>query len=247
MLPDLRLKLFHNLRMFSQIRLGILAPLSDLIAIVREPRSALAYQITAYRKIQDISLFRDTFAEHNIEFRFFKRRRNLILHNLHTRPVPYHISALLQSLGPSDVHSDRRIELKGASAGSRLRIPEHDAYLLPQLVDKDHNTVRLTYDRRQFTERLRHQPCLHMAVSHISFYLLLRHQSRDRVHYNDIHRSGSYHSLRNLKGLISAVRLRDIQFINIHTDILCIDRIQRMLRVYKSGNPASLLHFRDHM
>ena len=86
-----------------------------------------------------------------------------------------------------------------------------------------------------------------MAVSHVSFNLLLRHQSRYRVHDHDIHRSGPHHGLRDLQSLVSAVRLGNIKLVDIHTNILCINRIQRMLCVNKPGNASLLLYFCDHM
>ena len=154
MLPDLRLKLLHDLRMLLQIYLGILPPLADLIAVIGIPCSALAHQLTVHGKIQNISLFRDPFPEHDVKLRLLKRRGDLILYNLHARPVPNHIPALLKRLGPPDVHADRRIELKGAPACRRLRIPEHNAYFLTKLVDEDHHTVRLTDDRGQLPKCL---------------------------------------------------------------------------------------------
>ena len=86
-----------------------------------------------------------------------------------------------------------------------------------------------------------------MAVAHIPFDLLLRHQRSHRVYNDDVHRTGSHHRLGDLKRLIPAVRLRNIQFIYIHSDILRVDRVQRMLRINKARDPSTLLYFRDHM
>ncbi len=77
-----------------------------------------------------------------------------------------------------------------------------------------------------FLEGLGHQSCLktHMAVSHIAVDLRLRNQCRYRVHDDDIHCAGTDHGLCNLEGLLAVVRLRDVEVVNIHTDILRIDR-----------------------
>ena len=86
-----------------------------------------------------------------------------------------------------------------------------------------------------------------MAVSHISLNLLSWNKSSHRVNYNDINRSGAHHGLCDLKRLISAVRLGNIQFININADIFRINRIQCMLCINKPGNSASFLYFRNHV
>ena len=86
-----------------------------------------------------------------------------------------------------------------------------------------------------------------MGISHISVDLRLRHQSGHRVHDHYIHSAGANHHLRNLQRLLAVIRLRNIEVINIHADILCIDRIQGMLRVDKTGDPAPFLNLGHHM
>ena len=83
---------------------------------------------------------------------------------------------------------------------------------------------------------------LHMRISHIAFNLLTRYQCRNRVNNNDVHSTGTHHSLCNLKCLISTVRLRDIQFINVNTYIFSVYRIKRMFCIDKSCNTASFLY-----
>ena len=86
-----------------------------------------------------------------------------------------------------------------------------------------------------------------MAVSHVALNLLSGHKSRHGVDDNDIHSSGADHRLRDLQRLVTAVRLRDVQLVNIHADISCIDRVQRMFRIDKSCNTSPLLHLGDHV
>ena len=86
-----------------------------------------------------------------------------------------------------------------------------------------------------------------MTVSHIPFDLLLWNKCSYRVNDNNINRPWTYHCLCNLKGLISTVRLWNIEFIDIYSDILCVYRIQCMLCIDKSGNSASLLNLRNHV
>ena len=86
-----------------------------------------------------------------------------------------------------------------------------------------------------------------MEIAHIALNLRLRHECRDRVHNDDIHGAASHHGLGNLERLLTGVRLGDVEIVDIDPDILCIDRIQRVLGVDKARNAAALLHFRDHM
>ena len=86
-----------------------------------------------------------------------------------------------------------------------------------------------------------------MAVAHIALDLLLRHKCCNRVDDNDVDRAGPHHRLRDLKRLVTAVRLRYVQFIDIHPDILRIYRVHGMLSIDKTGDAASLLYFGDHV
>ena len=55
--------------------------------------------------------------------------------------VADHLTALLESLSPSDIHTDRCIELQSTSTCGRLRVTKHNTYFLTKLVDKDDHTV----------------------------------------------------------------------------------------------------------
>src|SRR5699024_3074179 len=98
-------------------------------------------QIDPGWKIKDIPGAGNALSEHNIKLSLLKRRCDLILYNLDTGPVSYHLTTLFQCLDPSDIHTDRSIELQRTAAGRCLRISEHHAYFLTELVDKDHYTV----------------------------------------------------------------------------------------------------------
>lgn len=86
-----------------------------------------------------------------------------------------------------------------------------------------------------------------MRISHIPVNLCLGHQCGHRVYDHDIHRPGTDHCLRNLQRLLPVIRLRDVKIVYIYANVLGIDRIQRMLRINKPGNAASLLHLCHHM
>ena len=86
-----------------------------------------------------------------------------------------------------------------------------------------------------------------MAVSHLSVYFRLRHERGNGVHNQDVHSTGTHHSLRNIESLLSGIGLGHIEVINIHSDSLRISRIQGMLRIDKGRNPASLLYLCNGM
>ena len=86
-----------------------------------------------------------------------------------------------------------------------------------------------------------------MGIPHVAIDLRLRYQRSNRVHDHDIHGTGTHHRLTDLKCLLSAVRLGDIEVIDIHTDIPRIDRIQCMLRIDETCNPAALLNLCNRM
>ena len=93
--------------MTGQICFCIFTSLSDLLSFICIPRTTLLDKINTNCQIQNISFFGDSFSKHDIELCFFKRRRNLILHDLDAGSVADHLSALLQRLDPADIHTDR--------------------------------------------------------------------------------------------------------------------------------------------
>ena len=140
--------------MRCQISLGVLAPLADLIAVVVVPGAALVDDIALGSQIQHVSDVGNALAEHDIKFSLLEGRRDLVLHDADPCAVTDHLAALLEGLDPSHIHTDGRIELERAAAGSCLRIAEHDADLLTELVDKDDGTVGLADDSREFAQGL---------------------------------------------------------------------------------------------
>ena len=86
-----------------------------------------------------------------------------------------------------------------------------------------------------------------MAVAHLSVNLRLRHQRGNRIHNENIHRPRAHHRLRNIQGLLTGIRLRNIEIVNIHADCLRIAGIECVLRINKSGNSSSLLYLRNGM
>ena len=246
---DLLLYDLADFRIVPQVLLRILSALAYLIALVGIPGAGLHHNVQIRRQIQDIALPGDALAEHDIELRLLERRGHLILHHLDPGVVADHLSSLLQGLHPPHVHAHGGIELQGPAAGGGLRIAEHDADLLTELVDEDHHAVGLADDGGQLPQGLGHQTGLkaYMALAHVPVNLGLGDQRRHRVHHHDVDGAGAHHGLRNLQGLLSVVRLGDIEVVYVHADILGIYGIQGMFCVDESRDAALLLHLGHHV
>src|SRR5208337_5590411 len=87
-----------------------------------------------------------------------------------------------------DLEAERSVELQRLAARRCLRVAEHHANLLANLIDEDENRAALCSRTDEFPHRLRHQSRLetHVAVAHISVKFVLRHKSRHRINDNDI-------------------------------------------------------------
>lgn len=127
--------------MILKIDLDILTSLTDPLTVVRVPCAALIDYVALCCKIQDLTLSGDTCTKHDIKFCLLEWRCNLVLDYLDLGMVADHLTALLESLSPSDIHTDRCIELKGTSTCGGLRITKHNADFLTKLVDKDDHAV----------------------------------------------------------------------------------------------------------
>ena len=200
-------------------------------------------------KIQHIAFEGNAFAEHNIKFRFLKRRRDLILNDLGAGSVTDNVSAGFKLFHTTDLHTYGGIEFQSITTGGNLRISVEYTDLLTKLVDKYNRTVASSDGSGQFPECLGHQSCLktYMGITHIAFQLCLRNQCGNRVNHHDIDCTGADHGFGNLQCLLSVIRLGNIHIIHIYADCLGICGIQCMLRINKSGNSSALLYFSDHM
>src|SRR4029077_9769290 len=88
---------------------------------------------------------RDTLAEHDVEFGLAEGRRDLVLDHLDLDPRADGVGAVLDGLGAPDLHADGGVVLERQAAAGRLRIAEHDADLLADLVFVDSGGVGAVY------------------------------------------------------------------------------------------------------
>ena len=72
---------------------------------------------------------------HDVELRFRKRRRDLVLHDLDAGPVPCnHAVGLLDRADPTNIDANTGVKFQRLAAGRRLRISEHHANFFSDLV-----------------------------------------------------------------------------------------------------------------
>src|SRR5207244_8628659 len=117
----------------------------------------------------------------------------------HAHAVADRLDAFLQRLDAADVEADRGIELQRAASRGRLRVAEHHADLLAQLVREEADRVRAVQGAGELAQRLRHQSRLQtdVRVAHLAFDLRLRGQRGNRIDSDDIERTRSDQQLRD--------------------------------------------------
>src|SRR5688572_15059866 len=170
--------LLERLRIFAQEALGVFAPLSEPLAAIREPGTALFDDAFVDGEVEQISLARDAFAVHDIEFGFTERRGDLVLDDLHARATTDDRVAILDAGNAANIDAHRRVELECAATGRRFRITEHNANLFAELIDEDQTGLRLRDRAGQFAQSLRHEARLkaHLRIAHFTLDFGARHE-----------------------------------------------------------------------
>ena len=151
----------------------------------------------------------DALTEHDVELGLLERRGHLVLHHLDSGAVAQSLLAVLELCGLAHVDADGGVEFQCVTTCRGLRVAEHHADFLPELVDEYAAGVGLGDVGRQFPQCLAHQPCLKsdLVVAHLTFDLRLRSQGCDRVNHHDVNRSRTDQVVGDLKRLFAVVRL----------------------------------------
>src|SRR6476469_4717337 len=206
----LLLDLRHHGRVVAQVPLRVLTSLPALLAVVAVPRARLLDDPVLRTDVDEERGVRDALGVHDVELRLLERRRDLVLHDLHPDVRADHVLLLLHRADAPDVEPQRRVELERLSAGRRLRVAEHDADLLAQLVAEDHRGLRARNGASQLPERLTHEARLEadVRIAHVALDFGLRHERGDGVDDDDVHRPGAHEDLADLERLLAGVRLR---------------------------------------
>src|ERR1700730_16469624 len=101
---------FGNLRIGLEKILCIFPALAEPLAIVGEPGPGFFDDAGLYAKIDQFAGLGYALAVHDIEFDLFKRRRQLVLHDLDARLISGDFVVVLDRSDPADVEPDRGIK-----------------------------------------------------------------------------------------------------------------------------------------
>src|SRR5262249_1807818 len=115
--------------------------------------------------------------------------------------------------------------------------------LLAQLVDEDHDGLGARDGARQLAQRLAHEARLeaNVAVAHVALDFRLGNESRDRVDHHDVHCARTYQDLADLERLLTRIRLRDQQRLDVYAQLARVLRVERMLGIDVGGHAALAL------
>ena len=86
-----------------------------------------------------------------------------------------------------------------------------------------------------------------MGIAHLTLDFRLRHQRGDRIDHQNVDRVGTDQRIADVQRVLTAVRLRNQQIVDVDADLLRVARINRMLRVDDRALAAFGLRIRDHM
>ncbi len=184
---------------------------------------------------------------HNIEFRLTEGRRKFVFNDFRARTVARCAFRIFQNIGLTHVDPYRCVEFQRLAARGHFGIAEHNADFFAKLVDKDDAGLALVDDARKFAERLTHEPRLkpHVRVAHIALDLRLRRKRRNGVDNDNIDGGRAYQRIDDVERLFARIGLGYVKFVQIYAEVLCVNRIERMLCVDECRNPAHFLRLRD--
>src|SRR5262245_44242741 len=247
--PNSLLDGFADIRVVLEKLLGVLAALAQTLAAISKPRARFFDDPLVHGEVDEIARARDALAVHDVELGFPERRGDLVLHDLHARAAADDGVTVLDARDAADVETHRRVELQRAAAGGRLRVAEHHADFFAQLVDENEAGFRLRHDAGALPQRLRHEARLqtHLRIAHLALDFCLRHERGDRVDHDDVDASRTDEDFDDLQRLLAVVGLRHEQVLQIHTQLLRVHRIERVLRVDEGRHAAEFLRFGDHL
>ena len=126
---------------------------------------------------------------------------------------------------------------------------EHDADLLPQLVDEDGDRLRAVEVGGQLAQRLAHQPGLEadVGVAHLPLDLGPGHEGGHRVDHDHVERARPDQHVGDLEALLPGVGLGDQQVVDVDADGLGVHRIHGVLGVDVGAGAAVALGLGHHV
>ena len=86
-----------------------------------------------------------------------------------------------------------------------------------------------------------------MLVAHLAFELGARHQGRDRVDHDQVHRARPHQHLADLQRLLAGVGLRDQQVFRADPELARVAHVESVLGVDECRDAAGFLRLSDHV
>src|SRR5262249_8356738 len=134
---------------------------------------ALLDKIVLDAQIDQVTLFRDAFAVHDVELGFTEGRGQLVLHHFDLCAIADHCLAFLYGSDAADIGADASVELESAASGRRFGVAEHYPNFFADLIDEDQASIRLRHYTGELAHSLRHQSGVnaHEAIAHLAIEL----------------------------------------------------------------------------
>ena len=216
---------------------------------VAVPTATLLDDASPLAEVNQFSTPTDALAKHDVELAVAEWGSHLVLHNLHSGFVSYYFTAVLDDRNFAHIDTDAGIELQGISTSGCLRISEHHANLLAQLVDEDARSVGLVDGARELAQCLAHQSGMQtdLVIAHIALNLCLRSECGYGVNHDDVHSARTDELVCDLQCLLTIVWLADEKIVDVHAQILSIEAVKRVLCIDESCHASRLLTFGDGM
>ena len=157
--------------------------------------------------------------------------------------------AFFELANTADVDPAGRVELQCPATGGGFGAAEHDADLLANLVDEDHDRAALGDCGRELAKGLAHESGLetNVRIADFAIEFLLRYECGDRVDDDHVDRVRFDEHLGDLHGFFAAARLADEQHFEIDAELLGPARIEGVFGIDHGGDSAGLLGLSGNM
>jgi hypothetical protein len=139
-------------------------------------------------------------AKENVKLANAEGGSHFIFGHLDLGPNAVLFGTLFEGLNAANIQPHRGVKLEGIAPGGDLWVAVGNADFLPQLVEKNHRTLRFANAAGNFSQRLAHQTSLqtHVGISHFPFDFGPGHQGGHRVNHHHINGRRSHQLINHL-------------------------------------------------
>src|SRR5262249_54874111 len=113
------LDLAGHVWVFLEKLLGVLAPLTDPLAVISEPGAGLFHDPGLDAEIDQFAGFRNALTIHDVEFNLFERRSELVLDHFHAGLIADHLVTFLDGTDAADIEPYGGVEFQRIAARRR--------------------------------------------------------------------------------------------------------------------------------